>query len=257
MRLSHFFAAVFLSLLTLAGCAGTSPRSAAGATGSVLDTAPRLSKFTFDGEPFAVAEDFAPWAALTAQSQPDQSILDACMSDRESCAVPGLVRFRRMIELARELAPHQQLSLVHHYFNGTEWTSDTRDTWSTLYHTAFTKMGDCEDIALAKYQTLRSLGWPADRLRVVIGWDGEEKDWHAWLAVRDEGQVYLLDSINGLQRPSAYSYARFVYSISDQGVWDYAPNYVPAGKKADQRMVPERAARIAATEGQHNKGVLR
>jgi predicted transglutaminase-like cysteine proteinase len=241
----------------LVSCAGVAPRTGQGEAGSVIDTAPKLSTFTFNGEPIASAEDFAPWAAFAAQSRPDQTSLNQCLADKKLCTTPDLLRFRRMLELARGLAPHQQLSLVHHYFNTIEWTNDTRDTWSTLYHTAFTEMGDCEDIALAKYQTLRLLGWPPENLRVVIGWDGLEKDWHAWLAVREADATLLLDSINGLQRPTAYSYARIVYSISDNGVWDHAPNYVPVGAQANQRMVSERAARIAATEGQHNKGALR
>jgi predicted transglutaminase-like cysteine proteinase len=245
----------------LAGCASNSvsmgPRLAQGERGSVHLTSPRLASFTFAGEPLASATDFGPWAALSAHTASDEAALEACIADKDQCASVDLVRFRRMMELAAGLDLRGQLNLVQHYFNAVEWTADARDTWSTLFHTAVTKMGDCEDIALAKYQALRRLGWRAEDLRVLIGWDGEERDWHALLAARLDGEVLILDSINGLQSPALLNKVRLVYSISDQGVWDHAPDFVPVGRDVDRRMASERAARIAATERQSDEGVLK
>lgn len=241
----------------VSSCTGAAPRLAKGENGSVFQTAPRLSQFHFTPDAIASATDFAPWAALAAQTAPDETPLDDCLNNKDACATPTLIRFRKMMEIARGLPKSEQLSLVHHYFNAITWSNDARDTWSTLYHTAVTGMGDCEDIALAKYQTLRKLGWAADDMRVLIGWDGQENDWHAWLAVRDEDDVLVLDSIMGLQRPNAYRHARVVYSISDQGVWDHAPDYVPALTLQDQRMALKRAARHAANDRQTHKGVLK
>ncbi len=246
-----------VAVWALSSCADSSPRLAKGENGSVMATAPRLTKLSFDEQPIAEATDFGPWAALVSQTEQDNRTLEACIANKEACESADLVRFRRMLELAQGLAPREQLNLVHHYFNTVEWTHDARDTWSTLYHTAYGTTGDCEDIAIAKYQTLRRLGWSADSLRVVIGWDGDEHDWHALLAVRVEGNVLILDSIKGLQSPSLLGNVRLVYSISEQGVWDHAPDFVPVGRKAGQRMASERAARIAATEGPHHKGVYR
>jgi|GEM_PF-5415211 len=253
-----FAAGLALAAVLLAGCAGQAPRLAQGERGSVFATAPRMTAFGFnDYPPMAAAADFAPWSALSAHSAADQTALDACLADAGSCASAGLVRYRRMMELAAGLPPRDQLNLVHHYFNTVEWTTDTRDTWSTLYHTALTKMGDCEDVVIAKYQTLLRLGWPAAGMRMLIGWDGEERDWHALLAVRLNGETLILDSIKGLQSPSRFTHMRLVYSISDQGVWDHAPDFVPVGKDHDRRTAPERAARIAASKQHSNEGVLK
>jgi predicted transglutaminase-like cysteine proteinase len=246
-----------VAVWALSGCADASPRLAKGENGSVTATAPRLTKLKFDEQPIAEATDFAPWAALASQTEQDSRSLDACIANKDACESAGLVRFRRMLELAQGLAPREQLNLVHHYFNTVEWAHDARDTWSTLYHTAYAKTGDCEDIAIAKYQTLRRLGWSPDSLRMVIGWDSDERDWHALLAVRVDGGVLMLDSVKGLQSPSLLRNVRLVYSISEQGVWDHAPDFVPVGKNAESRMASERAARIAATEGPHHKGVYR
>jgi predicted transglutaminase-like cysteine proteinase len=90
-----------------------------------------------------------------------------------------------------------------------------------------TNEGDCKAIALGKYFTLRQLGWPADDLRVVMNWDDQVLDWHAVLAARLDGETYVLDSILGLQRPRNFRSAYMVYSISEAGIWDHAPDFVP------------------------------
>ena len=60
-----------------------------------------------------------------------------------------------------------------------------------------------------------------------MGWDNEQSDWHALLAVRLDGATYMLDTIQGLQRPQAFGFMRMVYSISEAGIWDHAPDYSP------------------------------
>jgi hypothetical protein len=57
------------------------------------------------------------------------------------------------------------------------------------------------------------------------------------LAVRTVDGTYVLDSILGFRRVSAFSGTRLVYSISDLGIWDHAPSNEPVSK---------RAARVAA-----------
>jgi predicted transglutaminase-like cysteine proteinase len=237
------------------------PRLAQGENGSVHRTAPSLAKFEFTPTPMTRADAFAPWAAFTTQSAADSAALEACIADKATCASPSLLRFRRMLELAAPLSKFEQLNLVQHYFNKVTWTHDARDTWSTLYHTALNSHGDCEDIALAKYQALRRLGWGPEDLRLIVGWDGEEDDWHSWLAVRTEKQIYILDSIEGLKRPSEYRNARAVYSISESGVWDHAPEYVPVTRVAreptdDRHAAWKRAARHAANP-QTEQGVVK
>ncbi|MDX2144903.1 MAG: transglutaminase-like cysteine peptidase [Rhodospirillaceae bacterium] len=251
---------VVLAALTAAPV-GMAQEAVAPEKSSVLKTAPRMASFAFTSAPIAPASDFAPWVAQDAQESADDVRLGRCLADKEQCETVDLARFRRVLEVAATLPPREQLGLVHHYFNKVTWTSESRDSWSSLTQTAAQSRGDCEDIALAKYRTLRRLGWGPENLRVVIGWDNEEKDWHAWLAARDGEAVFVLDSILGLQRASAYPHARVVYSISELGVWDHAPDYVPPDRAGDQVTaeadVPKRAARLAANGYVSNKGNLK
>jgi predicted transglutaminase-like cysteine proteinase len=238
------------AMIVLTGCATASLTSAPGVTGSVYATAPRQSTFSFIGAPLAEAEAFAPWSQHLNAERKTASAIDACLADRAACDSVPLVKFRRMMELAAKLPPREQMSLVHHYFNETSWTSEgsdllARDVWEPLYHVASTAKGDCEDIAFAKYHALRRLGWAADDLRVIVGWDAVEKDWHAVAAVRMNGETFMLDSILGLQKPKDFRHVRMIYSVSEAGVWDHAPHYAP---------VPKRAARFAAMEANQERG---
>ncbi len=247
MGLRHVVvAAVFAAV---AGCAAITP-SAPGETGTVVATAPRLADFAFVGPAFASAEDFQRWRAMSDRARAGDAALDVCFADKSRCTTVDLVRFRRMLEVGRELSPAQQLNLVQAYFNAIVWTAEDRDSWLPLFDVAAYRRGDCEDIALAKYATLRRWGWEPSRLRVVVGWDNEEKDWHAWLVVTNDNATKVLDSIKGVQGPRRFRAARAVYSISELGVWDHAPDFVPVAND----VVPERAARLAALEHSDRKG---
>jgi predicted transglutaminase-like cysteine proteinase len=238
--------ASFVSLLAvvvfgLGGCASQNPssRHAEPPGRSALSVA----DFAFDAAvPFAAAADLSRWRALDAATAAHEDALNACLGDPEACPSRPLARFRRLVEIAAQQDDLTQLAVVHEYFNSTAPASEGydrsgRDVWEPLYTTAATLRGDCEDIALAKYFTLRRLGWPVEDLRVLVGWDKQERDWHAMLAVRTVDGTYVLDSILGFRRVSAFSGTRLVYSISDLGIWDHAPSNEPVSK---------RAARVAA-----------
>lgn len=217
--------AVGLLGLVLSGCA----------TGISLDSEPSrrssasVADFTFDsGAPFAEPVELSRWKALAAATAEHEAALDACLSDREACESRGLARFRRLMEIAAEQDVLTQLAVVHEFFNNTTPAAEAfdrsgRDVWEPLYITASTLRGDCEDVALAKYYTLRRLGWAAEDLRVLVGWDREERDWHAMLAVRVDGEVQVLDSILGFRPVEAFFRTRLIYSISELGIWDHAP----------------------------------
>lgn len=219
------FAAVILC--SLSACATTpSTRTL------VVRQAPNVSDFHFDtAAPMMVASEFAPWAALTAVNRAENRELESCIGDRDLCATRELARYRRLLEVAAVQPATQQLKLVHEYFNSIEQTLEGHDGisdfWASLYRIVSTHRGDCKAIALGKYFTLRRLGWPAEDLRVVMEWDDREHDWHALLAVRDDDRTYMLDSILGLQKPRAFGFGYMVYSISELGVWDHAPDFVP------------------------------
>ncbi len=205
-----------------------------------LGAVPQAAAFRFDqSAPLAPATDFTPWADLLADNAAAEAPFEACLADKSACETAGLLRYRRLLEIARALPRHDQLALVNEYFNGVTWTRDApvatrihgrNDVWLTLYQVATTLRADCKGIAFSKYFTLRRLGWRPEDLRIVMGWDDEQHDWHALLAARLDGGTYMLDTVLGLQRPQAFGFMRMVYSISEAGIWDHAPDYSPISR---------------------------
>jgi len=212
-------------ITALAACA-TTP----GQRAQVVSAAPRVSEFRFDTTPpLTTAVAFAPWADVTTANTLETPALESCIADREQCANGHLQRYRRLLEVAGRLEPYEQLKLVHEYFNSIAQILQPsgQDVWASLYRVASTNEGDCKAIALGKYFTLRRLGWQPEDLRLVMNWDDEVQDWHAVLATRLDGETFVLDSILGLQRPRNFRSSFMVYSISETGIWDHAPDFVP------------------------------
>lgn len=86
------------------------------------------------------------------------------------------------------------------------------------------KNGDCEDYAIAKYFSLRALGWPAEALRIVVVDNLNARVAHAILSVRLDKQLYILDNIVRQVRPSSKVYHyRPIYGLNETAAWRYKP----------------------------------
>jgi predicted transglutaminase-like cysteine proteinase len=83
------------------------------------------------------------------------------------------------------------------------------------------KGGDCEDYATAKYFLLRTLGIPADDLRVVVAWDRKARGYHALLAYRASPSAWLLDTDGTIKRGVQQRIFRFLFSLNELGIWDH------------------------------------
>ncbi len=85
----------------------------------------------------------------------------------------------------------------------------------------FDRGGDCEDYAIAKYISLRALGIPAERLRVVVVYDRKIREDHAILVITAPDGIKVLDSnrkrvIDWEESSKRYSP---YYSVNEQDVW--------------------------------------
>jgi len=84
-------------------------------------------------------------------------------------------RLAHMIESNYRASDMKKLNAVNRFFNRNIWNvSDERlwgtvDYWATPIETLKKGAGDCEDYAIAKYFTLRTLGIPKKRLGLVYG----------------------------------------------------------------------------------------
>lgn len=95
----------------------------------------------------------------------------------------------------------EQLSMVNLYWNQYPYREDianvykTEDYWASIDEMA-KNSGDCEDYAIAKFYTLKALGFPTDNLRIVVVHEMIRNIAHAVLAVYIEDNVYILDNLS-------------------------------------------------------------
>lgn len=117
-----------------------------------------------------------------------------------------------------------QIRSIHAEMNSAPYITDprnwgVRDYWATPGQ-FFDKDGDCEDYAIAKYLSLRALGFGPDDMRVVVLKDQNLRLMHAVLAVYIDGRTLILDNqIRGVVEDRNIHHYRPIYSINETGWW--------------------------------------
>ena len=80
--------------------------------------------------------------------------------------------------------------------------------------------GDCEDYAIAKYMSLRALGFDGANMRIVVLQDLNLRIAHAVLVVYIAGETLVLDNqIENVVPASSIRHYRPIYSINENHWW--------------------------------------
>ncbi len=117
-----------------------------------------------------------------------------------------------------------QLVEINHYMNTRRYITDprnwgVRDYWATLGE-FMAKFGDCEDYAIAKFLSLKRLGWTDDELRIAAVKDLNLKVGHAVLIVYHAGKTWVLDNqIKRVVETNSVRHYQPVYSINETAWW--------------------------------------
>lgn len=145
-----------------------------------------------------------------------------------------IISWRRLIGDIRELPEADQLARVNHFFNRSIQFEDDivvwqqQDYWASPLETLGRQAGDCEDFAIAKYVTLRLLGIPKERLRLIYvrarigGADSPVSQAHMVLGyfATPTDEPLVLDNLIGDIRPAARRPDLFpVFSFNSEGLW--------------------------------------
>jgi len=191
------------------------------------------------------ATDFAKWTETIARYEQERR-QERALCDKGDCA---LQRWREFLAGLNGKDAMAQLSAVNAYVNRVRYRTDAEnygidDYWSTPRE-LFARGGDCEDYAIAKYLSLRALGWPAEQLRVAVVHDNARDLVHAALIAYHGGNAYLLD-IEIAEVTEHRNVARYapIFAISEVGWWSYRPPPpVEVGKAVGQaELVSDRRA---------------
>jgi predicted transglutaminase-like cysteine proteinase len=157
--------------------------------------------------------------------------LPAADGGRAAPVPARLAEWRAMLQSARLLTEREKLEAVNRFFNRSlVFASDistwgTQDHWSTPMEFMERGRGDCEDFAIAKYVSLRMLGFGSERLRLVYvhAQAGAGKPVaHMVLGVfpTPESEPLLLDNLIDSVRPASMRQdLTAVYSFNTRGMW--------------------------------------
>jgi predicted transglutaminase-like cysteine proteinase len=117
-----------------------------------------------------------------------------------------------------------QLKAVNRYMNSAAYIVDPKnwgvpDYWATPEQ-FFQRNGDCEDYAISKYLTLKRLGVPVAKMRLVVLQDLNLGIPHAILAVYHEDRIMILDNqIGDVVEQGTIRHYHPIFSINEEGWW--------------------------------------
>ena len=118
----------------------------------------------------------------------------------------------------------KKIDSINAYLNKTPYVTDMvnwrqKDYWATL-NQFFSRNGDCEDYAIAKYYSLKELGFSSDQMRIVVVEDTNLDIAHAVLAVYSEGKTWILDNqISKIVEQEKIIHYKPLYSINEKSWW--------------------------------------
>ncbi len=117
-----------------------------------------------------------------------------------------------------------QVEAVNDFMNRQRYLTDPRnyntsDYWATPFE-FLNRDGDCEDYAIAKFMSLRALGFENDEMRVVVVQDLNLRLGHAILAVYIDGEALILDNqVLQVVRSTSIRHYKPIYSINENYWW--------------------------------------
>lgn len=140
---------------------------------------------------------------------------------------PILKDWKTMIEDSKNLSAKAKIKAVNDFINNVKYIEDIdnygkSDYWATPIE-FLSKGGDCEDYAIAKYASLRALGFKDSQLRITIVTDQIKNLSHAILVVyTDNGESLILDNQNKkVKNTSSISYYKPIFSINREAWWEH------------------------------------
>ncbi|MCC3861912.1 transglutaminase-like cysteine peptidase [Pseudemcibacter aquimaris] len=174
---------------------------------------------------------FKQWNDLRARHTKEESYRKSSFKrvNKHNCRMSKKFRcvsdeWTVLINELRNKPVQEQLDGVNKFFNDITYVSDEKnwkeeDYWATPDQ-FLNNAGDCEDFAIAKYFSLKELGFSANDLRIVVLQDQKQNLPHAVLAVYHNGKVWILDNqIQKVIPDDRIVHYNPLYSINENAWW--------------------------------------
>lgn len=174
---------------------------------------------------------FVKWDDMTARDKWER----AHQGLKQPCRVTIAFICRRdewrdLLVGLRNASALKKLSDVNAFMNKAPYITDIRnwgvpDYWATVRE-FLRKNGDCEDYAIAKYYSLKALGFDPNSMRVVIVEDTNLNIAHAILTVNLNGKILILDNqMTDVVNATSIVHYRPIYAINEHAWWLYRPQH--------------------------------
>lgn len=174
--------------------------------------------------------NFAPfpkWTGLIERQVNEHVLYDGPCSARRFNRC-HLTEWRALLKELDGKPRRHQIEAVNQFMNRAPYIIDpvnyrVSDYWATPLQ-FLNKDGDCEDYAIAKYISLRELGFPTEMLRIVVLDDLNLGIAHAVLVVYLDGEALILDNqISHVVSAARIRHYRPIYSINEEYWWLHRP----------------------------------
>jgi predicted transglutaminase-like cysteine proteinase len=166
---------------------------------------------------------FPKWTDMLARHHAEEKRGDpACVPTRFSrCSIADWLSF---LDSEKRKDRPTQLADVNNFLNLHPYIFDKLNYWQTPREFALHD-GDCKDYSIAKYFSLKYLGWDTEDLRVVVVQDLNLRVAHAVLAVYINGAVMILDNqARQIVRADSIRHYQPYYSINESSWWLHKPS---------------------------------
>lgn len=176
------------------------------------------------GAASVVSTDLSPfvkWTTVLAAARAEEARMTQPCQTGESCKLQQWAGF---IESLRSFDQWAQINEVNARMNGARYIEDIDNYGNTDYWATpgqfFERSGDCEDYAIAKFMTLRELGFTNEQMRIAIVHDTNLNLVHAVLVVYYQDVAYLLDNqISQVVRVDSIRHYQPYYSLNESMWW--------------------------------------
>lgn len=154
-----------------------------------------------------------------------------------------VAKWQQLIEKNKGKSEWQNIHRVNTFFNKVDFVSDSihwkqEDYWATPVQFLSTEAGDCEDFSIAKYVTLRALGIPAEKLRLMHVSTLPKKTKHMVLVYMENANATPLVLDNLIRKIVPIQERKDLipsYSFNNNGLW------LPGGPNGIGRKIKDTA----------------
>ena len=161
---------------------------------------------------------FKKWTGMVERHLAERiALADGCLATKFSPC--HWKEWLQLIGGLKSKSPAEQLERINRYINRHPYVWDFLDFWKTPGE-FFPIDGNCKDYAIAKYFSLRLMGWPSDKVRLVVLQDLNLNIAHAVLVVYVGDKIMMLDNqIKQVVEANSVRHYQAYYSINEDHWW--------------------------------------